>query len=242
MPEKVLPYKESSLGKKEQVKQMFDKVSTNYDFLNRLLTFGIDVSWRKKVVKIVKDHKANQILDIATGTGDLAILLAKINAERVVGLDISDGMLEVAKKKIEQLQLNDKVEMVLGDSEELPFENASFDAITVGFGVRNFESLEKGLLEIYRVLKPNGTFVVLETSQPSAFPIKQAYKFYSKYVIPTVGKIFSKDKKAYDYLPESAAVFPYGDAFNNILLKTGFNTSTVYPQTFGIATIYQAIK
>jgi demethylmenaquinone methyltransferase/2-methoxy-6-polyprenyl-1,4-benzoquinol methylase len=242
MSEKVLPYKESSLGKKEQVKQMFDKVSTNYDFLNRLLTFGIDVSWRKKVVKIVKDQNAKQILDIATGTGDLAIMLAKINAERVVGLDISEGMLEVAKKKIEQLQLNDKVEMVLGDSEKLPFEDASFDAITVGFGVRNFESLEKGLHEIYRVLKPLGTFVVLETSQPSSFPMKQAYKFYSKYVIPTVGKIFSKDKKAYDYLPESAAVFPYGDAFNNILLKTGFNTSTVYPQTFGIATIYQALK
>jgi len=242
MSEKVLPYKDSSLGKKEQVKQMFDKVSTNYDFLNRLLTFGIDVSWREKVVKIVEDQKAKQILDIATGTGDLAIMLAKINAERVVGLDISEGMLEVAKKKIEQLQLNDKVEMILGDSEELPFEDASFDAITVGFGVRNFENLEKGLHEIYRVLKPHGTFVVLETSQPAAFPMKQAYKFYSKYVIPTVGKIFSKDKKAYDYLPESAAVFPYGDAFNNILLKTGFNTSTVYPQTFGIATIYQAIK
>ncbi len=242
MSEKVLPYKESSLGKKEQVKQMFDKVSTNYDFLNRLLTFGIDVSWRKKVVKIVENHQAKKILDIATGTGDLAIMLAKINTEKVIGLDISEGMLKVAKKKIDQLHLNEKVEMVLGDSEELPFEDHFFDAITVGFGVRNFEDLEKGLNEIYRVLKPNGTFVVLETSQPTSFPIKQGYTFYSKYVIPTVGKIFSKDKKAYDYLPESAAVFPYGDAFNNILLKTGFNTSTVYPQTFGIATIYQAIK
>ncbi len=242
MSEKVLPYKESSLGKKEQVKQMFDKVSTNYDFLNRLLTFGIDVSWRKKVVKIVENHQAKKILDIATGTGDLAIMLAKINTEKVIGLDISEGMLKVAKKKIDQLHLNEKVEMVLGDSEELPFEDHFFDAITVGFGVRNFEDLEKGLNEIYRVLKPNGTFVVLETSQPTSFPIKQGYTFYSKYVIPTVGKIFSKDKKAYDYLPESAAVFPYGDTFNNILLKTGFNTSTVYPQTFGIATIYQAIK
>jgi len=242
MPEKVLPYKESNLGKKEQVKQMFDKVSSNYDFLNRLLTFGIDVSWRKKVVKFVEDHKAKRILDIATGTGDLAIMLAKINSEKVIGLDISEGMLAVGKKKIDQLGLNEKVEMILGDSEELPFEDGSFDAITVGFGVRNFENLEQGLSEIYRVLKPNGTFVVLETSQPTSFPIKQGYLFYSKYVIPTVGKIFSKDKNAYQYLPESAAAFPYGEAFNNILLKTGFNTSTVYPQTFGIATIYQAIK
>ena len=242
MSEKVLPYKESNLGKKEQVKQMFDKVSSNYDFLNRLLTFGIDVSWRKKVVKFVEDHKAKRILDIATGTGDLAIMLAKINSEKVIGLDISEGMLAVGKKKIDQLGLNEKVEMILGDSEELPFKDQSFDAITVGFGVRNFENLEQGLSEIYRVLKPNGTFVVLETSQPSAFPIKQGYKLYSKYVIPTVGKIFSKDKNAYQYLPESAAAFPYGESFNNILLKTGFNTSTVYPQTFGIATIYQAIK
>jgi len=242
MSEKVLPYKESNLGKKEQVKQMFDKVSSNYDFLNRLLTFGIDVSWRKKVVKFVEDHKAKRILDIATGTGDLAIMLAKINSEKVIGLDISEGMLAVGKKKIDQLGLNEKVEMILGDSEELSFEDGSFDAITVGFGVRNFENLEQGLSEIYRVLKPNGTFVVLETSQPTSFPIKQGYLFYSKYVIPTVGKIFSKDKNAYQYLPESAAAFPYGEAFNNILLKTGFNTSTVYPQTFGIATIYQAIK
>jgi len=242
MPEKVLPYKESNLGKKEQVKQMFDKVSSNYDFLNRLLTFGIDVSWRKKVVKFVEDHKARRILDIATGTGDLAIMLAKINSEKVIGLDISEGMLAVGKKKIDQLGLNEKVEMILGDSEELPFEDQTFDAITVGFGVRNFENLEQGLDEIYRVLKPNGIFVVLETSLPTAFPIKQGYTFYSKYIIPTVGKIFSKDKSAYRYLPESAAAFPYGESFNNILLKTGFNTSTVYPQTFGIATIYQAIK
>jgi len=242
MPEKVLPYKESNLGKKEQVKQMFDKVSSNYDFLNRLLTFGIDVSWRKKVVKFVEVHKARRILDIATGTGDLAIMLAKINSEKVIGLDISEGMLAVGKKKIDQLGLNEKVEMILGDSEELPFEDQTFDAITVGFGVRNFENLEQGLDEIYRVLKPNGIFVVLETSLPTAFPIKQGYTFYSKYIIPTVGKIFSKDKNAYRYLPESAAAFPYGESFNNILLKTGFNTSTVYPQTFGIATIYQAIK
>ena len=242
MAEKVIPYKESDLGKKEQVTQMFDKVSSNYDFLNRLLTFGIDVSWRKKVVKMVADQKAKMILDIATGTGDLAIMLAKINPDKVIGLDISKGMLEVGKKKVKQLNLDDKIEMVIGDSENLSYADNTFDAITVGFGVRNFEDLEKGLSEIYRVLKPKGTFVVLETSQPDKFPIKQGFTFYSKYIIPMVGKVFSKDKNAYQYLPESAAAFPYGEEFNNILLKTGFNTSTIYPQTFGISTIYQAFK
>ncbi len=242
MSKKVIPYKESDLGKKEQVTQMFDNVSSNYDFLNRLLTFGIDVAWRKKVVKFVTDQKAKNILDIATGTGDLAILLAKANTDKVVGLDISEGMLEVGRKKVSQLNLDSKIEMILGDSEKLPFDDHTFDAITVGFGVRNFEDLDQGLNEIFRVLKPKGIFVVLETSQPANFPMKQGFTFYSKYIIPAVGKMFSKDKNAYQYLPESAAVFPYGEEFNNILLKTGFNTSKVFPQTFGAATIYQAIK
>lgn len=242
MPKNVTPYKDSDLGKKEQVTQMFDNVSSNYDFLNRLLTFGIDVSWRKKVVQLVGDQKAESILDIATGTGDLAILFGKTEAKKVVGLDLSPGMLEIGKKKVAAVGLSEKVEMIIGDSENLPFPDASFDAVTVAFGVRNFETLEKGLDEIYRVLKPNGIFVVLETSQPTKFPMKQGFQFYSKYIIPTLGKIFSKDKSAYDYLPESAAAFPYGEKFNNILLKTGFNTSKVYPQTFGAATIYQAFK
>ena len=242
MSEKVTPYKESDLSKKEQVTQMFDKVSSNYDFLNRVLTFGIDISWRKKVVQMVGDHQAKIVLDIATGTGDLAIMLAETKANKIVGLDLSPGMLEVGKKKVTQKNLNDRIEMVLGDSEKLPFNDNYFDAITVGFGVRNFENLELGLSEIYRVLKPKGTFVVLETSQPTGFPIKQGFNFYSKYIIPNIGKLFSKDKNAYNYLPESAAVFPFGKVFNNILLKTGFNTSKVYPQTFGIATIYQAMK
>jgi demethylmenaquinone methyltransferase/2-methoxy-6-polyprenyl-1,4-benzoquinol methylase len=191
---------------------------------------------------LIENQHAKKILDIATGTGDLAIMLSNTHADKIIGLDISSGMLEIGKKKIADRNLNDKIDMVLGDSENLPFEDESFDAITVGFGVRNFENLEKGLNEIYRVLKPNGTFVVLETSQPTVFPIKQGFVFYSKYIIPTIGKLFSKDKNAYTYLPESAAAFPYGNEFNNILLKTGFNTSKVYPQTFGIATIYQAMK
>ena len=242
MPKNVIPYKHSEQGKKQQVTEMFDKVSSNYDFLNRLLTFGIDVSWRKNVVKLVLDRKARNVLDIATGTGDLAIMFAKEDVDKITGLDISVGMLDVGKKKIKDLGLEDKVDMIIGDSEQLPFEEATFDAITVAFGVRNFENLELGLEEIHRVLKPEGSLVVLETSQPSTFPVKQGFQFYSKYIIPSMGKLFSKDKNAYDYLPESAAAFPYGETFNNILLKTGFNSSKVYPQTFGVATIYHAIK
>ena len=236
------PYKDSEVGKKEQVTEMFDKVSSNYDFLNRIMTFGIDISWRKQVVELVKAGNAKKVMDIATGTGDLAILLAKSDIDDVTGLDISPGMLEIGKQKVNDEGLSSKIDMIIGDSEELPFQEATFDAITVAFGVRNFENLELGLQEILRVLKPKGSLIVLETSQPSKFPVKQGFQFYSKYIIPTIGKIFSKDKNAYDYLPESAAAFPYGEKFNNILLKTGFNSSKVYPQTLGVATIYHAIK
>ncbi len=238
----ITPYKNKTLGKKEQVTKMFDAVSTKYDFLNRVLTFGLDISWRKKVVKIVADKNALTILDIATGTGDLAIMLATIKNAKIIGLDISKGMLAVAKEKVAKKQLNNQIELVLGDSEKLDFKDHSFDAITVGFGVRNFEDLNKGLQEIYRVLKPNGVFVVLETSQPTKFPMKQLFYFYSKYIIPTIGGLFSKDKKAYKYLPESAAKFPYGEKFNNILLKNGFNTAIDNPVAFGISSIYTAIK
>ncbi len=240
----VIPYKDSNLGKKEQVTQMFDEVSSKYDFLNRVLTFGLDIGWRKKVVKLVDKHtqkqKEKKFLDIATGTGDLAIMLSQINDAKIIGLDISKGMLDVGIKKVKAKNLVDKVEMLLGDSEKLPFADNSFDAITVGFGVRNFEDLDKGLQEIHRVLKQDGIFVVLETSQPTKFPMKQFFKFYSKYVIPTVGGLFSEDKKAYRYLPESAAKFPYGKKFNNILVKNGFNNAVDMPVAFGISTIYKA--
>jgi demethylmenaquinone methyltransferase/2-methoxy-6-polyprenyl-1,4-benzoquinol methylase len=242
MAEKVKPYKNSELGKKEQVAKMFDTISKEYDGLNRVISFGIDVKWRKKVVKIVGDTNPELVLDIATGTGDLAINLAKTSASKIIGLDISAGMLEVGNYKIKKLQLANKIEMVLGDSEIIPFENNHFDAITVAFGVRNFENLEKGLSEIYRVLKPGGTFVVLETSVPTKTPFKQGYNFYASKILPTIGKVFSKDKVAYKYLSDSAAAFPYGEAFNNILRKIGFISVEDLPQTFGVATIYSAKK
>ena len=242
MQEEVTPYKNSSLGKKEQVAQMFDNISGNYDGLNRVISFGIDVSWRKKVLQLVANTHPKTILDIATGTGDLAILMTKTNAEKIIGLDISAGMLDVGRKKIEDRKLSDKIEMILADSENMPFEDNTFDAITVAFGVRNFENLEKGLSEILRVLKPNGIFVILETSIPEKTPYKQGYTFYSKNILPLIGKLFSKDNVAYQYLSESASVFPYGEALNNILRKTGFTSVVAKPQTFGVATIYSASK
>ena len=239
---KVNPYKDSDLGKKEQVTKMFDTISGEYDGLNRVISFGIDIKWRKKVVEIVKATNPDTVLDIATGTGDLAINLAETSATKIVGLDISSGMLEVGKNKIATKNLGHKIEMIIGDSENMPFEDNSFDAITVAFGVRNFETLEKGLKDILRVLKPGGTFVILETSVPTKFPFKQGYNFHSKIILPTVGKFFSKDKTAYKYLSDSASVFPYGEALNNILRNIGFINVNHLPQTFGVATIYTASK
>ncbi|MEW2919944.1 bifunctional demethylmenaquinone methyltransferase/2-methoxy-6-polyprenyl-1,4-benzoquinol methylase UbiE [Muricauda sp. ANG21] len=242
MSKKVTPYKESQLGKKEQVRQMFDTISKNYDGLNRVISFGIDLKWRKRMVKLLKAKAPQTVLDIATGTGDLAIAMTQTGAEKIIGLDISPGMLEVGKEKIVDKNLQDTIEMVVGDSEDLPFEDNSFDAVTVAFGVRNFENLEKGLAEIYRVLKPTGTFMVLETSVPTKTPFKQGYSFYCNHILPTIGKIFSKDRSAYAYLSESASVFPHGEAFNNILAKIGFIGIENKPQTFGVASIYVATK
>ncbi|NNC70659.1 MAG: bifunctional demethylmenaquinone methyltransferase/2-methoxy-6-polyprenyl-1,4-benzoquinol methylase UbiE [Flavobacteriaceae bacterium] len=241
MATKVTPYKDSR-SKKDQVAEMFDNVSSNYDFLNRLLTFGIDMKWRKLVVKKVSEKKPDEILDIATGTGDFVMMLSKLNPKKIIGLDLSQGMLDIGIEKVRKKNLEHLIEMIQGDSENLPFEDSRFDAITVGFGVRNFENLDKGLQEIFRVLKPGGIFVVLETSQPDGFIMKPLFKFYSKYIIPTIGKLFSKDKRAYDYLPESAAVFPYGKKFNNILQKNGFIDTTNKALTFGIASMYTATK
>ncbi|WP_233244043.1 bifunctional demethylmenaquinone methyltransferase/2-methoxy-6-polyprenyl-1,4-benzoquinol methylase UbiE [Tamlana fucoidanivorans] len=221
---------------------MFDTISRDYDGLNRVISFGIDIKWRKKVVEMVKKTAPSTILDIATGTGDLAINLAETQASKIIGLDISSGMLEIGKEKVKNKNLESKIDMVLGDSENMPFEDNTFDAITVAFGVRNFENLENGLKEIYRVLKPTGTFVILETSIPTKTPYKQGYNFYSKHILPLIGKIFSKDRSAYKYLSESASVFPYGEALNNILRKIGFINVEDFPQTFGVATIYKSSK
>ncbi|MFD2566541.1 bifunctional demethylmenaquinone methyltransferase/2-methoxy-6-polyprenyl-1,4-benzoquinol methylase UbiE [Pseudotenacibaculum haliotis] len=242
MSKTIKPYKDSSAGKKEQVATMFDNISENYDGLNRVISFGIDVSWRKKVVKIISRNNPKQILDIATGTGDLALMMSQLNPDRIVGLDISAGMLEVGKQKIAKANLSDQIKMIVGDSEDIPFEDNTFDAITVSFGVRNFANLDKGLTEIRRVLKPGGTFVVLETSNPTKFPYKQGYKFYTSFILPVIGKLFSKDKVAYSYLSESANSFPFGEAFDNILKKNGFINTEYKPVTFGVATIYSATK
>ncbi len=242
MSEKVKPYKESDLNKKKQVEKMFDTISGNYDGLNRVISLGIDRKWRKIVVKKVLVKNPKSVLDIATGTGDLAISFAQHSIPKIVGFDLSEGMLAVARKKVDAQNITDKIEFIQGDSEQMPFEDDSFDAITVAFGVRNFENLEQGLSEILRVLKPGGLFVVLETSVPTKFPFKQGYFFYSKSILPLVGKLFSKDKVAYTYLSESASLFPYGESFNNILRKIGFKEVKNNPQTFGVASIYTASK
>ena len=242
MSENIKPYKNSELGKKEQVAKMFDNISEDYDGLNRVISLGIDVSWRKKVVKLVGENNPQQILDIATGTGDLALMMSQLNPEKIVGLDISEGMLQVGRQKVSKANLSDKIEMIVGDSENIPFPDNTFDAITVSFGVRNFENLDKGLTEILRVLKPAGKFVVLETSNPTKFPFKQGYKLYTNFILPIIGKLFSKDKVAYSYLSESANSFPFGEAFNNILQKNGFKNAKNIPVTFGVASIYTALK
>lgn len=238
----VKPYSDSDLTKKEQVEQMFDNISGKYDELNHILSMGIDVGWRKKVVKIIKNQNPETVLDIATGTGDLAIMMAKSTDAKITGFDLSAGMLEVGRKKIAELNLGNRIEMIQGDAEKMPFDDNSFDCITVAFGVRNFEDLKKGLDEIYRVLKPGGKFVILEFSQPQSFPMKQLYSFYSKYILPMIGKKISKDKSAYTYLPESVKAFPYGEEMKKILKSSNFIKTTDKKLTFGISSIYESLK
>lgn len=237
----ITPYK-TAAGKKEQVAEMFNNISHSYDFLNRFLSLGIDVWWRKKAISFLKDEKPKIILDIATGTGELAIEALCLNPDKVIGVDISEGMLEIARQKIKKKNLEEKIELHYGDSEKLLFKDNNFDAITVGFGVRNFENLELGLADIYRVLKPGGTLVVLEFSKPVTFPVKQLYNFYFNSILPFLGKHISKDNSAYTYLPESVKSFPDGENFTRLLIKTGFSTTKMKPLTFGIATIYVGKK
>lgn len=238
----VLPYKDKQTGKKQQVADMFDNISHKYDFLNHFLSLGIDIRWRKKAIKLLKDIEPKQILDIATGTGDFAIESLKLNPDHVTGVDISEGMLNVGREKLKKRKLDDKITLLSGDSENLPFEDNKFDAIIVAFGVRNFENLEKGLSEMFRVLRPGGKVVVLEFSKPKRFPFKQLYNFYFKNILPTLGKTISKDNAAYTYLPESVRSFPDGKDFTSILDKLGFKDTVCKPLTLGISSIYTGIK
>ncbi|WP_016778955.1 bifunctional demethylmenaquinone methyltransferase/2-methoxy-6-polyprenyl-1,4-benzoquinol methylase UbiE [Anaerophaga thermohalophila] len=238
----IKPYKNLEGSKKEQVRTMFNRIAPRYDLLNHLLSFGIDNIWRKNVVKQLRELKAPIILDVATGTGDLAIQIAGIDPVAVYALDLSEEMLAIAREKIEKRRLHMTIQLKHGDSEELPFENNFFDAATVAFGVRNFENLQKGLSEIHRVLRQGGRLVVLEFSRPKMFPLKQLYHFYITRILPWWGGIISHDKDAYSYLPESALQFPDGKDFTDELQKAGFECQKTLQQTFGVATIYVATK
>lgn len=238
----ITPYKNSKSGKKEQIAEMFDNIAPKYDFLNHFLSFGIDKSWRKKVIKILKKYQPKTILDIATGTADLAIMASKLSPEKIIGIDISVQMLNEGWGKIIKKQLESTIELVQCDSENIIFEDNYFDAAMVAFGVRNFENLDKGLNEIYRVLKQGSPFVILEFSKPKQAGIKQLYTFYSKHILPTIGNTVSKDNSAYSYLPESINLFPEGSQFLKKLEKAGFGNLKQIKLTFGIASIYLGIK
>ncbi len=238
----IKPYKNTEGSKKEQVRSMFDRIAPRYDLLNRLLSFGIDRIWRKNVVKLLKGLQAPIILDVATGTGDLAVEICKIDPVEVYGVDLSPQMLEFAQKKIQQKRLHMTITLKEADSENLPFEDNFFDAVTVAFGVRNFENLGKGLAEMRRVLRPGGKLIVLEFSKPASFPFKQLYHFYFTRILPWWGGLISKDKEAYKYLPASVLQFPEGKDFESELLAVGLQPQKSIPQTFGIATIYVSIK
>ncbi|HOY49741.1 MAG TPA: bifunctional demethylmenaquinone methyltransferase/2-methoxy-6-polyprenyl-1,4-benzoquinol methylase UbiE [Flavobacteriales bacterium] len=240
---KVTPYEHSTDSKRKQVEKMFDNISDNYDFLNRSLSFGIDIWWRKKMLGKLKGIEINRLLDIATGTGDVAIAASKqLNPKSIIGVDISDGMLAVGRVKIEKKGLSQIIELQNADSENLPFESNSFDAVTVAFGVRNFEHLSIGLQEMNRVLRPGGKVVILEFSRPRIFPIRQLYDFYFRYFCPWWGKLISKDNSAYRYLYESVSVFPEGDEFLTIAKNSGFKDLQAQRVTFGIVSLYTGIK
>ncbi len=238
----VLPYVHKKNSKKSQVRQMFNSISCRYDFINRIISGGLDIKWRKNLVRVLKPKNPKKILDVATGTGDLAIALRESMASEIIGIDISERMLEIGKKKVEKNQLQKNIKMEIGDAESINYPANYFDAVTVSFGVRNFENLDKGLLEIYRVLKPGCELVILETSIPQSFPLNYLYRLYTIYFMPLIGSFFSKDKSAYKYLSLSAKVFPFGIAFNKILEKNRFIVKENISQTFGVATIYHAYK
>ena len=242
MDKEIKPYKKEELGKKEQVAKMFNNISPKYDLLNHLLSLGIDIQWRKKAIKLLRPIAPKKILDVATGTADFAIQSLTLKPDKVVGVDIADGMLEVGREKLRKRKLDQIISLENGDSENLRFKDNNFDAVIVAFGVRNFENLENGLMNMYRVLNAGGKVVILEFSKPSIFPFKQVYNFYFKSILPIIGNVISKDNSAYTYLPESVQAFPEGSKFLDILKKTGFNQTECIPLTFGICSIYTGIK
>ena len=237
----VTPYQSDS-SKKEQVAKMFNNIAHKYDFLNHFLSLGIDILWRKKAIRLLKPKNPKRIIDIATGTGDFALASLKFNPESVTGIDISQGMIDVGNKKILDKKQNHIINLRLGDSENIEFGDNYFDALTVGFGVRNFQNLKKGLSEMYRVVRPGSSSAILEFSKPKVFPVKQIYNFYFNKILPGVGKIFSKDNAAYTYLPESVDAFPEGEEFISVLKEVGYKNIKQYPLMFGIASIYLAEK
>jgi demethylmenaquinone methyltransferase/2-methoxy-6-polyprenyl-1,4-benzoquinol methylase len=239
---KVTPYEHSSDSKKQQIEQMFDNISPKYDFLNRSLSLGIDVWWRKKMMSELKGLALNQVLDIATGTADVALATSKLKPNSIIGVDISEGMLAVGRIKVEKKGLSSLIKLQKADSENLPFSENQFDAITVAFGVRNFEHLSKGLDEMCRVLKPEGKLVILEFSRPRIFPVKQLYDFYFRYFCPWWGKVVSKDNSAYKYLYDSVSAFPEGEQFLTIAKQSGFKQLKAQRLTFGIVSLYTATK
>ena len=238
----VKPYKEADGSKKEQVAQMFDQISGRYDFLNHFLSFGIDKGWRRKLVREAKKTAPERILDIATGTGDVAIALEKTGASEIIGLDISNGMLEVGRQKVIKRGMDPKVRLEYGDSENIGYDDDSFDLVTAAFGVRNFEHLDQGLSEMARVTRKGGTVIVLEFSKPTSSPFRQLYGFYSEYILPAFGKLLSKDESAYSYLPESVKAFPYGSAFLEHMKAAGLSELRCVPLTFGVASLYLGKK
>lgn len=242
MSKEITPYNSQEKDKKQQVEDMFDSIAPTYDRLNRILSLRIDTIWRKNVIKLLKKQKPNNILDIATGTADLAIAMRDVKPKKIVGLDLSEEMLQVGRKKINQKQLGNLIDMVKGDSENLQFEDQSFDAITCAFGARNFGNLQAGLKEMCRVVKDDGQLIILEFSKPKNTFFQKIYYFYFFNVLPFVGNLLSGDSRAYTYLPESVDAFPSGEAFANELKIAGFKSIICKPQTFGICTIYQAKK
>ncbi len=238
----VIPGTYAGSGKREKVAAMFDSIASRYDLLNRVLSGGIDKKWRKKVIDLLKNDQPKSILDIATGTGDLAIEAVRLHPEKIIGVDISEGMLAIGREKISKKKLEALITLQQADSTNLPFSNNSFDAITVAFGVRNFDNLDRGLSEMLRVVKPGGLVVILEFSKPENFPVKQLYSFYSRKILPLVGQLISKQRAAYEYLPESVQQFPYGTAFTSIMKTVGYNDTKAITLTFGIASIYVGRK